>query len=321
MITPGSLIRVDPCVALADLFQVRSRHTPEADIVLSGGNPLQDHVHLELRGPLTTFDQDVYFGLHRLAMDSEQSAHAMGGTVELARLRRALTITDALDALAAAAVTCSWRALARASGHDSLGSSTQEQMRRSLNRLASARMTAFIGGIPVGGSQLIAWDTDPHLTLLLNPRATESLREPRRPDGRARHTALVNLQERDSLRRVGDEALIAHAWLSAWAWPREARESTISRSRLADHIWADDPPGSTRRRREKRLDALLEEIGSLPGWHLTGDDRLVRLRRDTWKSGAGRNAGTGSVVPECGDDAPECAPEARKCGIDAQRSD
>jgi len=186
---PPSVIRVDPCIALADLFQVRSRHTAEADVVLSGGNAHQDHVRLELRGPLTAFDQSVYFGVHQIAMESDQSAEAACDAADIATLRGAIMTTDGLEAREITVVTCSWRALARASGQYSLGGSTQEQLRRSLDKLAKTRLTAFAGDIPIGGSQLIAWEEGSRLALLLNPRATESLFEPRRSDGQPRHVA------------------------------------------------------------------------------------------------------------------------------------
>lgn len=311
MSSPGPLIRLDPCIALADLFQVRSRHTPEADVMLSGGNPRQDHVRLELLGPLSAFDQGVYFGVHRLAAESDQPVEGAGDAADVESIRRALKTTDRLEGCDVAAVTCSWRGLARAAGHNSLGKSTQEQLRRSLDKLAMTRLTTFAGPIPIGGSQLIAWEERSRLMLLLNPRAAECLREPRRPDGRPRHVAFISLHERALLRPFGDEALIAHAWLSAWAWSGKARDSVISRRRLADHIWADDPPGSTRRRRERRLDVLLDEISSLPGWHVTYDDGMVRVRRDARRNALEQRATAEGITAGCGAEAPECGTDAQ----------
>jgi hypothetical protein len=273
-----SVVRLDPALGLADLFQVRSRSTRQADITVTSGASGHDGLALSVHGPLSPFEQDLLLGIHLLAMDDGVLIDPLSDGPHQTALWSALHCVGEQATKSGITVACNWRGLAGAALCSGFGSSTQNRLRAGLMHLAAIRLTVWSKGLDLGSSNLLSWTQLPAgIAVTLCPRLSWVLSNAPH-GGIARHTVFLDMTERKLLQT--DEARIAHAWLSAWAWPHKSKIRTIGRRVLADHIWADDPPGSTRKRRERRLTEALDAIAHLPQWHLRHDERQVVVRRE-----------------------------------------
>lgn len=102
---------------------------------------------------------------------------------------------------------------------------------------------------------------DGKLHIALSPRFAQAL------SGQYVH---VSLAERRQL--SGEDAMLAHAWLSAWL--RSGRSNTIRLDRLAEKIWGPSSNNeATNRKRRSRTSKALEAIAMLKGWHVVQDGR------------------------------------------------
>ncbi|WP_409764835.1 replication protein C, IncQ-type [Ferrovibrio sp.] len=162
-------------------------------------------------------------------------------------------------------VRCSHRDIAREFGYRSAAGKAFSKIRDCIERLAKVTVIDDQAG-QRKTSKLLSTITDKKtkaIAVCLNPRMARVIL-----NASLGGYTRIDLTE---ARALSDPALLAHMRICAWLSP--GRTHQLSIATLCGYIWPATNSATAVRNRLRKARKVMEEIGSLPGWHVIAGER------------------------------------------------